>query len=102
MSNNFLIRTIGSQSDIAHILIPTALDTMTAYQLQKKMNFLFTIFSVAGGPGLSINNFLLGIKIALNLLGICDSYVCQMGRRPKKEEINRVEQILFKRGLLKK
>ena len=77
-------------------------DAEKAYQLQKKMNFLFTIFSAAGDPGLSINNFLLGIKIALNLLGICDSYVCQMGRRPRKEEINRVEQILLKRGLLRK
>ena len=75
-------------------------DVEKAYQLQKKMNFLFTIFSAAGDPGLSINNFLLGIKIALNLLGICDSYVCQMGRKPGKEEINRVEQILLKRGLL--
>ena len=75
-------------------------DVEKAYQLQKKMNFLFTIFSAAGDPGLSINNFLLGIKIALNLLKICDSYVCQMGRKPKKEEINRVEQILLKRGLL--
>jgi 4-hydroxy-tetrahydrodipicolinate synthase len=77
-------------------------DVEKAYQLQKKMNFLFTIFSAAGNPGLSINNFPLGIKIALNLLGICDSYVCQIGRKPKKEEINRVEQILLKRGLLKK
>jgi len=77
-------------------------DVEKAYQLQKKMNFLFTIFSAVTDPGLSINNFLLGIKIALNLLEICDSYVCQMGRRPKKEEINRVKQILLKRGLLRK
>ena len=75
-------------------------DVEKAYQLQEKMNFLFTIFSAAGDPGLSINNFLLGIKIALNLLGICDNYVCQMGRMPKKEEIDRVKQILLKRGLL--
>ncbi len=75
-------------------------DIEKAYQLQKKMNLLFTIFSAAGDYSLSTNNFLLGIKIALNLLGICDSYVCQMGRKPKKEEINRVEQILLKRGLL--
>ncbi len=75
-------------------------DVEKAYQLQEKMNFLFTIFSAAGNPGLSINNFLLGIKIALNLLGICDNYVCQMGRMPKKEEIDRVKQILLKRGLL--
>lgn len=77
-------------------------DIEKAYQLQKKMNFLFSVFSAAGDPSLSINNFLLGIKIALNLLGICDRYVCQMGRRPKKEEINRVKQILLKRGLLRK
>ena len=75
-------------------------DVEKAYQLQKKMNFLFTIFSAAGDYRLSTNNFLLGIKIALNLLGICDSYVCQLGRRPKKEETNRVEQILVQRGLL--
>lgn len=77
-------------------------DIEKAYQFQKKMNFLFTIFSAAGNPSLSINNFLLGIKITLNLLGICDIYVCQMGRKPRKEEINRVEQILLKRGLLRK
>ena len=75
-------------------------DVEKAYQLQKKMNLLFTIFSAVGDYSLSINNFLLGLKVALNLLGICNSYVCQMGRRPKKEEINRVEQILLKRGLL--
>jgi len=76
-------------------------DIEKVYQFQKKMNFLFSVFSAAGDPNLSINNFLLGIKIALKLLEICDSYVCQMGRRPKKEEINRVKQILLKRGLLK-
>lgn len=77
-------------------------DTEKTYQLQKKMNFFFTIFSAAGDPRLSTNDFLLGIKIALNLLKICDVYVCQMGRKPRKKEINRVEQILLKRGLLRK
>jgi len=77
-------------------------DIEKAYQLQKQMNFLFNVFSAADDPSLSINNFLLGIKIALNLLEICDSYVCQMRRKPRKEEINRVKQILLKRGLLRK
>ena len=40
MSKKFLIRTIGSKADIAYILIPTALDTMTAYQLQEKIESL--------------------------------------------------------------
>ncbi len=76
-------------------------DIEKAYQFQKKMNFLFSVFSAGGDPSLSTNNFLLGIKIALSLLEICDSYVYQMGRKPTKEEINRVKQILLKRGLLK-
>ncbi len=77
-------------------------DVEKVYQLQKKMNFLFGVLSATGDRGLSINNFLLAIKIALNLLEICNIYVCQMGRKPRKEEISWVEQILLKRGLLRK
>jgi len=40
MSSNFLIRIIGSHPDIAHIFIPTSLDTMTAYHLQEKIESL--------------------------------------------------------------
>ncbi len=41
MSHNFLIRTIGAQADITHVLIPEALDTLTAYHLQERMQMLF-------------------------------------------------------------
>ena len=40
MSKHFLIRTIGEKSDIAHIQIPSALDSQTAYQLLDKIEAL--------------------------------------------------------------
>ena len=40
MSNNFLVKRIGRQSDIAVVLVPAALDSMTAYDLQKKIETL--------------------------------------------------------------
>ena len=40
MSRNFLVRKIGMKSDVAHILIPEALDTMTAYHLRERMDIL--------------------------------------------------------------
>lgn len=40
MSRHFLIRRIGSKADIAHIQIPSALDSLTAYQLLEKIQGL--------------------------------------------------------------
>lgn len=37
MSHNFRIRTIGTQANILHVLIPNCLDTVTAYHLQDKI-----------------------------------------------------------------
>lgn len=37
MSHNFRIKTIGTQADILHILIPNCLDTVTAYHFQDKI-----------------------------------------------------------------
>jgi anti-anti-sigma factor len=42
MNSHFRIKTIGSQLDIAHILIPESLDTITAYQLQEKIKYLMS------------------------------------------------------------
>ena len=40
MSKHFLIRKIGAKADIAHIQIPSALDSQTAYQLLEKIEDL--------------------------------------------------------------
>ncbi len=40
MSHNFLIRKIGAQEDIAHILVPAALDSQTAYDLLERIGLL--------------------------------------------------------------
>ncbi len=37
MSHNFLIRKIGAKEDIAHILVPAALDSQTAYDLLERV-----------------------------------------------------------------
>ncbi len=37
MSHNFRIRTLGTETDILHLLIPNCLDTLTAYDLQDKI-----------------------------------------------------------------
>ncbi len=43
MSNNFLIKKIGVQSEISLVLVPAALDSMTAYDLLER------ILSLANG-----------------------------------------------------
>ena len=40
MSHNFLIRKVGAKEDIAHILVPAALDAQTAYDLLEKIKRL--------------------------------------------------------------
>lgn len=40
MSKHFLVRKIGAEADIAHIQIPSALDSQTAYQLLEKIEGL--------------------------------------------------------------
>ena len=40
MSHNFLIRKIGAKEDIAHIIVPAALDSQTAYDLLERIKRL--------------------------------------------------------------
>ena len=40
IGRSFLIRKIGKQADIAHIQLPSALDSMTAYQLLDQIDLL--------------------------------------------------------------
>ncbi|GAK50792.1 hypothetical protein U14_02033 [Candidatus Moduliflexus flocculans] len=40
MSHNFLIRKIGAKEDIAHIIVPAALDSQTAYDLLDRIKRL--------------------------------------------------------------
>jgi len=75
-------------------------DVDKVYRLQREINGIFQLFFGCGDIGATVNNFLLSVKVALKLLGLCDTPMAQLSREPKKEEVKKVRAILVKHGLL--
>lgn len=78
------IRQLGEEKDIAGLV-----------RLQKKVDTLCGLFSaIRGGSRDSFSNFVYGIKIALELMGIGEAHTSQFDEKPDGEAYCKVSGIL--------
>lgn len=75
-------------------------DVDEVFRFQRDINGIFQLFFGCGDIGATVNNFLLSVKVALKLLGLCDTPMAQLSREPRKDEVKRVQEIMSKHGLL--
>jgi len=75
-------------------------DVAGTYEMQGKINRIFQVFLAAGDLSESTNNFFLSVKIALKLLGLCDTNLAQVGREPTEQMLEDVRKILKEEDLL--